>query len=266
MSDSDDMDGYEKINQFVERCIAEARSTPDWLAESLRSDVYNEPGEAVGWLLGSYISGSWDLSQDDVDRLWALGRWAGYRHEQLVGDGVLARAAPGRGIRPPEPPGLTPLLEGGGHGPGRAKPGKREFPATWTDDDTIRRTMDIARHPSLTVKLPSGDFRAAGERDGVQMSVLVAPTGHVLTSYPVSGDAVVQNPLDQERAPHIERLQSLLDELVPPSEQEPRRSLDELMAVGEWPHVIASLRALDVPVTDEQREALSRFAQLAGLV
>lgn len=232
----------------------------------LESLTWNEPGEAASWMLGAHAIGEWTLSEEELLRLWLIGRTAGYTREQLLADSILAKALPDRAQRPPDPPGdfvQTPVLGGGGHGARRGLGGKREFPIAWTDHDSIRHTMDVARHPSGAVELPSGDFRAYGERDGVLMSVLVSPQGAVLTSYPVEGAGVVDNPLDAERTPHVERLQQLLDALVPPSTDEARVSLDELMAVGEWPHVIASLRMLDIDA--EQRTELDGLARLAGL-
>ncbi len=217
-------------------------------------------------MLGGHAIGEWTLSPEELARLWLIGRAAGYTREQLLADALLAKALPERAQRPADPPGdfvQTPLLQGGGHGALRGLGGKREFPARWSDDDSIRHTMDVARHPSGAVELPSGDFRAYGERDDVAMGVLVSPQGAVLTSYPVRGEGVVQNPLDEERAPHVARLQALLDALVPASTDEPRTSLDELMAVGEWPHVVASLRAREP--TPEQAAELADLARLAGL-
>lgn len=256
----------ELADVWVERFLHEVPCS-DLLEESLRSQAWNAPGEAAGSLLGGYVLGEWDLTQPELDRLWLIGRLVGgYLPEELVHPEILAKAVPGREVLPADPVGYdlvqTPLLEGGGHGPRRGRPGKREFPATWSDDDAVRHTMDVARHPSLTVQLPSGAFRAAGERDGVRMSVLVSAAGDVLTSYPVHGPGVVQNPLDAERAPHVERLAALLDQLVPHGDDEPRRSLDELLAVGEWPHVIAGLRALDLPLDPTQRAQLTELAQL----
>ena len=255
-----------ELVDFVERFV-ELVDQEDWHAEHVRRLVWEEPGEAASILLCSWVGANWDLTEQELARLWLIGRACGYRSEQLVPPDVLAQhAAPGREVLPPDPEGWdlvqTPVLPGGGHGPGRGQPGKSEFPASWSDDDTIAHTMDVAMHPSGTVELPSGDFRAWGERLGVRLSVLVSPRGGVLTSYPVSGDGVVQNPLDVVRAPHVQRLQLLLDTL-PESTDEPRQSLDELMTAGEWPHVITSLQALDAGWTAEQQAELAELARMA---
>lgn len=254
---------------WLERYLTQVPKTAEY-ADDLRFEARQEPGLAASELLCAYVLGHWDLDEQEVARLWLIGRAAGgFLPEELVPLAVLADAAPGRDVLPPDPPGYrlvrTPPLEGGGHGPGRACPGKREFPAGWSDDEVIRQTMDVAMHPSGTVELPAGTFRAYGERHGVQLSVVVSSTGVVLTSYPVSGDGVVQNPLDGQRGQHVHLLQSLLDAL-PPGDDEPRRSLDELMAVGEWPHVVASLQALDTAWTDQQQADLHELADLTGVL
>lgn len=255
---------YDELVVLVERFLSER--TSDGISEDiLRSDLEHSAGQAVSSLLCSYVKGYWEIDEAVVRRLWLIGRLYD-PPEILLPAGDLEDALPGRGVRPPEPPellALRPPLTGGGHGAGRQIPGKREFPRHWSDDEVIDRTMDVAKQPAGAVELPNGSFRAWGERAGIQLSVIVAPDGSVRTSYPVAGDGVVQVPLDDERATHVRALQELLD--TTPEGGEPRASLDELMAVGEWPHVIACLRALDHPWTPQQQDELERLAGLAGL-
>lgn len=266
MSENESLGLNLELERYVERYVTDVPLTGEWpsIMEEL---TWNEPGEAASRLLCGHVIGEWTLAQDDVNRLWLIGRRIGaYHREDLISDYTLAQAAPGRAFRPDDPPGefvQQPLLRGGGHGVRLSIGGKREFPeGWWADEVVVRHTMDVARHPSGAADLPSGNFRAYGERDGVQMSVIVSPAGEVITSYPVTGEGVVQNPLDPERAPHVERLRALLDELVPPSQDEPRLSLDELLAVGEWPHVVASLQTFPDRMTDEQRAELNDLRTL----
>ena len=112
--------------------------------------------------------------------------------------------------------------------------------------------MEVARSPEGARKLPTGDWRAWGTRGGVRLSVLLDGDGQVLTSYPVDGPGVVQNPLDSWRTEPVARLQAVLAATAPEDE-----ALSELLAVGEWPHVVRSLQALGVE--------LDELAQLAGL-
>ena len=261
MDDEELNDLNDELQEFADR-YASVPGQDAYQADVIQSLTWNEPGEAAAMLIGSYVVGSWDLNEEDLARLWLIGRAMGYTREELLPDSVLARGVSDRGVRPPDPPGhfvQTPVLPGGGHGPGRTGAGKRTFPATWSDDDSIRHTMDVARHPSGAEELPSGDFRAWGERDGVQLSVVVSPQGAVLTSYPVEGAGVVQNPLNSEQEPLVQRLQALVEH----ADGEPRALLDELLAVGEWPYVITSLRAL--PLDDGQRADLDELARLTGV-
>jgi len=124
----------------------------------------------------------------------------------------------------------------------------------------LQHTMDVAQHPSGAVQLPNRDFRAWGERDGVLLSVLLSPIGEVLTSYPVSGEGVVQHPVHQRAEGLMALLGNLLASVTAPSAEEPRRSMDELLAVGEWPHLILSLEALG---TEER--TVAELRELAGL-
>jgi hypothetical protein len=254
------------LEDWVERFIRDVACDDDQAA-SHRDMTWNEPVLEVAELLAWYVLGEWDLTQEELAQLWLIGRRLGGRRKELIDDDVLARAAPGRAVLPEDPPGdwLPDLvLLGGGHGPGRRTPGKREFPAGWSDQRSMERAMDVAMHPSGAVDLPSGDFRAFGERDGVLLGVVVSPEGHLLSAYPVAGAGVVQNPPDEEMAPYLDQLRNLVEE-VPDPQTEPRVSLDELIDVGEWPHVIESLMAMDVPWTPEQREALADLAELAGV-
>lgn len=208
-----------------------------WLDEVHEQGV-QEPMLGVGNLLGGHEQGFFDLTPEEEDELWELAAEEELSDDEVMNSWVRARSVrdrPVRRVRAKRP------LRGGGHGSGRGLPGKSEFPSSWSDDETIARTMDVARHPSGAVELPSGDFRAEGERGRVLLAVLVSPEGDVLTSYPVRGDGVVQNPLSPEQEPLVQRLRALVEQ-VPPGAA--RDALEELLDVGEWPHVLASLRAL----------------------
>ena len=237
------------------------RLGPD-LIEEIRDEGVQEPFLGIGGLLGGHEQGMWDLTPAEEDELWELASLNECSDDLLIDPSIRAetvRGRPVRRVRAKHP------LRGGGHGAGRGLPGKREFPASWSDDDAMAHTMDLARRPDGAVKLPTGDWRAVGDQQGVRMSVLVSPTGDVLTSYPVTGPGVVQNPLDEWRTPAVDRLQRLLDELVPAGSDEPRASLDELLAVGEWSQVVAVLRALHLPLTETQQRELDELTKLAAL-
>jgi SPP1 gp7 family putative phage head morphogenesis protein len=84
---------------------------------------------------------------------------------------------------------------GGGHRSGTGRPGKTEFPATWSDDrilDAVREVAGtgIADRPARR----PGELVIVGEVEGVTIEVVVRPTGEVRTAYPVRGTGVVRNP------------------------------------------------------------------------
>lgn len=246
-----------------EALIAGLRGRPglsDEYLEEVDSDAAQDELLGVSALLGGHEQGMWDLTPAEEAELWDLAAEWELPDDLVMNEFVRAKSVRGRpipSVRPKRP------LAGGGHGPGRGVPGKREFPASWPDDDVIARTMDVARRPDGAVRLLSGLYRAWGERDRVRLSVLVSSDGEVVTSYPVSGPGVQQNPLDVWRTEPVRRLQALLDDAVPPGSGEPRASLDELLAVGEWPHVVTCLRALAPPPA--AAEELRALAALAGL-
>lgn len=86
---------------------------------------------------------------------------------------------------------------GGGHRAGTGRPGKTEFPASWSDDDIIRAVMDTARRPQTVVdQAPQREsYLVSAEHGGVTVQVAVSRAGEVLTGYPApGGPGVVRNP------------------------------------------------------------------------
>lgn len=232
---------------------------PEHELEEIRFEGRQEPMLGISGLLGGHEQALWDLTPAEEDELWDLASLVHLDDEDVMTEDIRARSVrnrPIRKVRPRRP------LSGGGHGARTGQPGKRVFPASWSDDDAIRHTMSVARDPLGAVKLPTGEWLAHGERDGVLMRVVVSTGGDVLTSYPVQGPGVTQNPTDEHRGPAAERLGVLLDAVLP-SDHEARSVLDELYSVGEWPYVIAGLRALDLPMSSEQRTELMELAGLS---
>lgn len=229
--------------------------------DQIHFEGIQEPFLGIGTLLGGHEQGMDELTPAEEDELWELASLTRCADDDLLDQSVRARSVRNRPIRKVQP---KHPLRGGGHGARSGKPGKRAFPASWTDDQAIEHTMDVARQPSGAMKLPTGDFVAHGERAGVLLGVVVAADGEVLTSYPVRGPGVVDNPMDEFRGPAALRLQSLLQDVMA-EDHELRALLDELHAVGEWPYVVSSLVVLDPPMTEEQRSELRELAHLAGL-
>ncbi|MGW4330336.1 EndoU domain-containing protein [Nocardia sp. NPDC004573] len=87
-------------------------------------------------------------------------------------------------------------INGGGHAPGTGMPNKTEFPDTddWEDDKIIDRIVDVAKNPDQPPVLQdNGNWKVNGTRNGVQIEVIVAPDGSVVTGYPIGGEGVVRN-------------------------------------------------------------------------
>lgn len=219
--------------------------------------LWNAPFLAVAALLYDDALGITVLPEEAVARLWEISWLLEADPEDVMPQYVLDKAREGRRTRPVQP--VRYPLKGGGHGTGRGNPGKSEYPARWSDDDAIEQVMSVATRPDGAVQQPDGTFRAWGVRDGVDLRVVVTELGSVVTSFPVSGDGVVVNPLDDLRAPYVARLQHVID--ATEMDDEARNGIDELMAAGEWDQVVLHLRAL--PVAD--RVELEELAVAAGL-
>ena len=74
---------------------------------------------------------------------------------------------------------------GGGHGHGRNKPGKSEFPAGWSDDEAIDAISDVATDPKSDRQLGKwGRSVVRGHRRGQDIEVIVEPNGKIVTGYP----------------------------------------------------------------------------------
>ena len=217
----------------------------------------NAPFLAVTSLLCGDALGDRPLPVDVVTRLWEMVWELDADPEDVLPQHVLDRAREGRRTRPASP--VRYPLKGGGHGAGRGMPGKTEYPTRWSDDDAMDLVLDVAQSPDGAVEQPDGTFRAWGVRDDVELRVIVTQLGHVVTAYPVSGEGVVANPLDDVRSPYVERLRRLLDATV--LDDAARQGIDELMAVGEWDQVLQQLRVLPTPDSAE----LEALAAAAGL-
>jgi hypothetical protein len=90
---------------------------------------------------------------------------------------------------------------GGGHRHGTGRPGKAEFPASWDDERTIGHIMDVARHPDTRpVWQPNHRWRLHGERDAVDVTVIVKPGGGIWAAWPEEGSpGVTRNPVEGQR-------------------------------------------------------------------
>lgn len=113
-----------------------------------------------------------------------------YRQNSNIPKGVnlhkLSRISPKR---------ITHILDGdatgGGHGAGRGIPGKSEFPARWSDRQTIKYISDIIKNPnSQWIKQPGrppNRWRIEGTREGVNIRIIVEPQGQgVITAFPTN--------------------------------------------------------------------------------
>lgn len=91
--------------------------------------------------------------------------------------------------------GDGPGKPGGGHRHGTNKPGKTEFPASWSDEVILAVVEDVARRPDAVEWQSNGTWLATGDRDNVRVSAVVLPDGRIRTAWPHPGGAgVTQNP------------------------------------------------------------------------
>ncbi len=78
-----------------------------------------------------------------------------------------------------------PNGSGGGHAFGAGR-GKSEFPQSWSDNDILRNTADIATDPNTKwIRQRNGRYYGEGIRDGVRTGVVLnSSKSKVITSYP----------------------------------------------------------------------------------
>jgi hypothetical protein len=87
--------------------------------------------------------------------------------------------------------------DGGGHRHGTGKPGKTEFPASWSDETILDKVLDAAQRPDSAPVYQHWNDRwlCVGTRDSVEVSVIVLCSGEVWTAWPEEGGpGVVRNP------------------------------------------------------------------------
>ncbi|MFI8660887.1 hypothetical protein ACIGKR_12915 [Rhodococcus qingshengii] len=85
----------------------------------------------------------------------------------------------------------------GGHAAGKQRPGKSEFPASWTSRTAAARIWETVREPSSRTTIGSTEFLER-QFDGVSICALRKPTGlgltRVVVVYPIAGQGVTFNP------------------------------------------------------------------------
>jgi RHS repeat-associated protein len=90
-----------------------------------------------------------------------------------------------------EPDRAKHILEGdesgGGHRPGTGKPGKSEFPGSWSDEKILGEISDVATDPK-SQREPAGGGRQVvrGTREGVDIKVVTDKGGKIITGYPTN--------------------------------------------------------------------------------
>ncbi|MFD4782326.1 hypothetical protein ACFWNH_15085 [Rhodococcus qingshengii] len=93
---------------------------------------------------------------------------------------------------------LTTFRPGsGGHAAGKQRPGKSEFPASWTSRTTAARIWETVREPSSRTTIGSTEFLER-QFDDVSICALRKPAGlglaRVVLAYPIAGQGVTFNP------------------------------------------------------------------------
>jgi hypothetical protein len=78
----------------------------------------------------------------------------------------------------------------GGHRAGTGKPGKSEFPSSWSNDKIKGEVSDVATGPgSVRTPQQGGRTKVQGTRDGVDITVIVEPGskgGRIVTGFPTN--------------------------------------------------------------------------------
>ncbi|MEM6454139.1 MAG: EndoU domain-containing protein [Acidobacteriota bacterium] len=117
---------------------------------------------------------------------------SGIRAADAFGDGVSASRFSDH-IDLISPKARTHILDGdrrgrgGGHRFGTGRPGKTEFPETWSDDQIIESVVDVATSPhSRRSKGRFGRTVTDGEVDGVAIRVVQEADGTIVTGYPTN--------------------------------------------------------------------------------
>jgi hypothetical protein len=125
----------------------------------------------------------------------------GGRPERSGWDAVDADSRPALDALRMTPERKTHILDGdaygGGHRHGTGRPGKTEFPASWDDEKIVGTILDAAKRPDSPPVYQHWNDRwlGAGTRDGVEVSVIVLPSGEVWTAWPEEGGpGVIRNP------------------------------------------------------------------------
>ncbi len=84
---------------------------------------------------------------------------------------------------------------GGGHRAGTGRPGKSEFPDTWSDGKILDEISKVAKNGIIDRNAGRpGEVIKVGVVDGVEIEVVVKQDGFVMSVWPVSGPGVVVNP------------------------------------------------------------------------
>jgi hypothetical protein len=164
---------------------------------------------------------------------------------------------------------------GGGHAPGTGRRATSEFPRGWTNEQIIAVVKDVANDPGEPRRRQhNGRWRAAGERYGVHVVVLVEDDGQVHIAYPVGGEGVIRNPdtakdpanptvadLAEGRISYF--VDVLLNQLAGRFPEEDVDHYRGLLWAGEWEELvdvlIAHLGAQDIRLTVDEYADLERL-------
>lgn len=178
------------------------------IREGAGSPVRQELARRLAELPGSHPSSPGYAARDHAAEPGS-GSGRGSRADQ-PGGGWDAPGVAGHPDRPdPESLRISParaahILDGdatgGGHRHGTGRPGKTEFPAGWDDARITGSVLDVARYPRNVHQQWNGRWKGAGERDGVDITVIVTPDGTIWTAWPEPGgrDVVTNRREDSE--------------------------------------------------------------------
>jgi hypothetical protein len=80
-----------------------------------------------------------------------------------------------------------PNTKSGGHRYGTGRPGKSEFPRSWSDKKILQEISDVAIDPrSRRTVERGGTIIAEGKRDGAEIRLVIGNENRIVSAYPTN--------------------------------------------------------------------------------
>lgn len=151
--------------------------------------LYNAmAGRLVGGAIGGAALGSLSFGFEPVAvPLVTAGRWLGGAIGSAIEDWVFNQSEGPTDLT--DERGKEHILEGdetgGGHRAGTGKPGKSEFPGSWSDEKILGEVSDVATDPASTRVTQGTRTVSQGTRDGIDIRT-IDNGRRIITGYPTN--------------------------------------------------------------------------------